>query len=152
MTGTLRIIDESFGEVTPDTTLMAQSTTSGTLILKSFGKFWGLAGLRLGFVIGDPDPLEIGAAALRDTAWADATRSRLAQDAARLDRLITATGAQLVGGTSLFRLYDVPDAQAVQTTLAQHHIWSRVFPYNSRWLRLGLPPQDGWSRIEAALT
>lgn len=144
---------------------MAQATTSGTLILKSFGKFWGLAGLRLGFVIGDPalvarlgqmlgpwpvsgPALHIGAAALRDGAWAEAMRARLATDATRLDTMMTEAGAQIVGGTPLFRLYEVDDAQAWQERLAQHHIWTRVFPYNPRWLRLGLPPLTagrGWS-------
>ncbi|SDF04509.1 threonine-phosphate decarboxylase [Sulfitobacter delicatus] len=168
-TAPLRIIDESFCDITPDATHMRLATTPGTLILKSFGKFWGLAGLRLGFVIGDPTlvrqlgrmlgpwpvsgpALHIGAAALRDHDWADTTRARLASDAARLDDLMTNAGAQIVGGTPLFRLYDVDDAQQWQTRLAQHHIWTRVFPYDSRWLRLGLPAPDGWARLKRALS
>ncbi|AXI45044.1 threonine-phosphate decarboxylase [Sulfitobacter sp. SK012] len=168
LTGDLRIIDESFCDVTPQATLMANASTPGTLILKSFGKFWGLAGLRLGFVIGDPKltaqlaqmlgpwpvagpALSIGTAALRDQDWANATRARLTTDAARLDGLMLSTGATLVGGTSLFRLYDVADATTVQTRLAQSHIWSRTFPYNPRWLRLGLPAPAHWKRLEAAL-
>ncbi|UWR33365.1 threonine-phosphate decarboxylase CobD [Sulfitobacter sp. W027] len=164
----LSIIDESFCDITPSATLMAQATTPGTLILKSFGKFWGLAGLRLGFVIGDPalvarlgqmlgpwpvsgPALHIGAAALRDETWAEATRARLATDATRLDTMMTEAGAQTVGGTSLFRLYEVDDALAWQTRLAEHHIWTRIFPYNPRWLRLGLPAPDGWARLEQAL-
>ncbi|MEP3686120.1 MAG: threonine-phosphate decarboxylase CobD [Sulfitobacter dubius] len=167
-TAPLSIIDESFCDITPDATLMAQATTPGTLILESFGKFWGLAGLRLGFVIGDPalvarleqmlgpwpvsgPALHIGAAALRDETWAEATRARLGTDATRLDGLMTTAGAQIVGGTPLFRLYEVDDAQAWQTRLARHHIWSRVFSYNPRWLRLGLPPSIGWTRLERAL-
>ena len=167
-TAPLSIIDESFCDITPDATLIAQATTPGTLILKSFGKFWGLAGLRLGFVVGDPalvaelrqmlgpwpvsgPALHIGAAALRDTDWADATRTRLATEADRLDTLMTGAGAQIVGGTPLFRLYEVDDAQAWQVRLAEHHIWTRVFPYNPRWLRLGLPAPDGWARLEQAL-
>ncbi|MGC1495815.1 MAG: threonine-phosphate decarboxylase [Sulfitobacter sp.] len=166
--GDLRIIDESFCDVTPGDTLIAQATTPGTLVLKSFGKFWGLAGLRLGFVIGDPELIErlramigpwavagpaltIGTAALRDQAWADATRLRLQQDADRLDHLLTSKGANLVGGTTLFRLYDVPNAVEWQEALAQHHIWSRIFPYSQSWLRLGLPGPDGWARLEQAL-
>jgi cobalamin biosynthetic protein CobC len=164
----LRIIDESFCDVIPTASLIAQSATPGTLVLKSFGKFWGLAGLRLGFVIGDPElvvrleqmlgpwpvagpALDIGARALNDPDWAHRTRQSLATDAARLDGLTLAAGASLVGGTTLFRLYDVPDASLWQDRLARHRIWSRVFPYNDRWLRLGLPASRHWHRLEAAL-
>ncbi|GFE50443.1 threonine-phosphate decarboxylase [Roseobacter cerasinus] len=164
----LTIIDESFCDVTPSETLIALAARPGTLVLKSFGKFWGLAGLRLGFVAGDPQlvsqlrttlgpwavsgpALQIGAAALADQRWARQTRARLQQDANRLDHLMTGAGAQLQGGTTLFRLYEVDDAAAWQTRLARHHIWSRIFPYNARWLRLGLPHALHWPRVEAAL-
>lgn len=164
----LTVIDESFCDVTPDRSLIHLAARPGVIVLKSFGKFWGLAGLRLGFAIGQPDligrlndltgpwsvsgpALRIGARALRDQNWAEATRERLASDAAQLDQLVTAKGAQLVGGTSLFRLYEVDDAAAWQDRLARAHIWSRVFPYSKTYLRLGLPPDTGWDRLEAAL-
>lgn len=163
-----RIIDESFCDVMPDASLINHASEQGTLVLKSFGKFWGLAGLRLGFVIGDPDliarleqmlgpwpvagpALVIGARALGDHNWAADTRIRLATDAARLDRMAQNAGATPLGGTTLFRLFEVSDAAAWQTNLARRHIWSRVFPYNPRWLRLGLPAPDQWDRLEAAL-
>ncbi len=168
LSGTLRVIDESFCDVTPEATLIAEATMPGTLILKSFGKFWGLAGVRLGFVIGDPalisqlaamlgpwavagPALTIGTAALSDTKWAAETRTQLQLDANRLDKIILNHNAKLIGGTSLFRLYDVRDAARWQTALAQHHIWSRVFPYNAKWLRLGIPGAKGWLRLETAL-
>lgn len=161
------IIDESFCDVCPDQSLIAAAARPGTLVLKSFGKFWGLAGLRLGFAIGDPHliadlkerlgpwavsgpALAVGADALADPLWADETNARLTEDAARLDALLTRKGAVVVGGTSLFRLYEVQDAKAAQTHLAQHRIWSRVFPYSDTWLRLGLPAPDQWARVEAA--
>ncbi|WP_170445897.1 threonine-phosphate decarboxylase CobD [Ruegeria arenilitoris] len=164
----LTVIDESFCDVTPDASLISLSERPGVIVLKSFGKFWGLAGLRLGFAIGHPDliarlndltgpwavsgpALRIGAQALNDTTWAEATRSRLARDAEGLDTLMTGRGAHLVGGTTLFRLYDVDDAAAWQDRLAQARIWSRIFPYSDRFLRLGLLPEHGWSRLEAAL-
>jgi cobalamin biosynthetic protein CobC len=167
-TSTLTIIDESFADVIPDHSLIATATRPGRLILKSFGKFWGLAGLRLGFVIGDPGliadlserlgpwpvsgpALLVGAIALNDPTWADQTRARLTEDAERLDRLMAQTGAQLTGGTSLFRLYDHPAAHQLQTHLAQHHIWTRVFPWSDRALRLGLPTPAGWPRVEQAI-
>lgn len=164
----LRIVDESFCDVMPEKSLIAQTNRPDTLVLKSFGKFWGLAGLRLGFVIGAPALIEkldqmlgpwpvagpalsIGARALNDHDWAAQTRQRLDADAARLDKAVAASDATLVGGTTLFRLYDVADAAAWQAHLAQNHIWSRTFPYNPRWLRLGLPAPHQWDRVEAAL-
>jgi len=167
LTSAYTIIDESFCDVSPDRSLIHLTTRPGTVVLKSFGKFWGLAGLRLGFAIGDPaiiakladllgpwqisgPALAIGAAALADPAWAENTRTRLARDAARLDGLVTQSGAEIVGGTPLFRLYRVDNAQDIQDRLAQHHIWSRVFPYAPEWLRLGLPAADRWAQLEAA--
>ena len=164
----LTVIDESFCDVAPDKSLMPYAAYDGAIILKSFGKFWGLAGLRLGFAIGDQDhiarlrdllgpwavsgpSLEIGAKALNDIPWADATRARLSTDSARLDQLMLSAGAHLAGGTPLFRLYKVDDAQHWQNRLAQHHIWSRIFPYDAQWLRLGLPHPLHWPRLEAAL-
>ena len=165
----LSIIDESFCDVTPTASHMALATRPGTLILKSFGKFWGLAGLRLGFAIGDPaliarlaeslgpwpvsgPALTIGTVALQDHAWADATRARLARDATRLDALLSRAGATPLGGTTLFRLYDTPDAALWQDRLARHHIWTRRFPYSPRWLRLGLPGTEAdWARLTESL-
>lgn len=168
----LTIIDESFCDVTPEASQIARSATDGVIVLKSFGKFWGLAGLRLGFAMGtratltgptghlsdllgpwsvSGPALVTGTAALSDPGWATATRTRLAQDAARLDALVTAQGATLVGGTTLFRLYDVTDAALWQDALARQRIWSRTFPYSTRWLRLGLPPAQGWDRLATAL-
>lgn len=160
------IIDESFCDVVPSSSYLSQ--IEGPLILKSFGKFWGLAGLRLGFAIGQPaqiaqltealgpwpvagPALEIGATALQDHTWAADTRNRLALDAARLDDLVVQAGAEIVGGTDLFRLYEVGDAGAWQDRLARVHVWSRIFPYSTRWIRLGLPAPDRWDQLEAAL-
>ena len=93
--------------------------------------------------------LRLGALALTDVAWADSARARLAVDAARLDGLI---GAKVIGGTSLFRLYDTDDAAGWQHDLAKCQIWTRIFPYSTRWLRLGLPGADAdWAQLEAAL-
>lgn len=164
----LTVIDESFCDVVPDVTLMHRATRPGTLILKSFGKFWGLAGLRLGFAIGDPNLIEtlrarlgpwavagpalaVGTHALQNLPWATATRSRLAQDSDSLDALMRAHGAEVVGGTSLFRLYRVEDAKDWQHRLATHHIWTRVFPYDPRWLRIGIPHPLHWARLRDAL-
>lgn len=164
----LTVIDESFCDVCPERSLAKLADRPGCIVLKSFGKFWGLAGLRLGFAVARPATLEeladrmgpwavsgpalrIGTAALSDLAWADETRHRLTSDAARLDDLMVSAGATVSGGTPLFRLYDVGDAAAWRSRLAKSHIWSRIFPYSTNYLRLGLPTGEGWARLEAAL-
>ncbi len=165
----LVVIDESFCEVVlGNTRVRDMAERPGVVILKSLGKFWGLAGLRLGFAIGDPrliarlremlgpwpvsgPALAVGRAALEDMGWANRTRQRMHVDVARLDALVEARGGELVGGTALFRLYRVDDAARWQERLAKGRVWSRVFPYDATWLRLGLPPEDRWDQLEAAL-
>ena len=95
--------------------------------------------------------LQIAARAFEDVTWAQETRTRLTRDAARLDQIMTKAGATVVGGTTLFRLYDVGDAAKWQDRLARGHVWSRIFPYSDGWLRLGLPAPDRWEQLEAAL-
>ncbi|MBV7408307.1 threonine-phosphate decarboxylase [Maritimibacter sp. DP1N21-5] len=166
----LLVIDESFCDISLGQSHMRDMATEpGVVILKSLGKFWGLAGARLGFAIGDPGhigalarmlgpwpvsgpALAIGRAALTDMDWANRTRQRLHVDVARLDAMMQARGAEVAGGTALFRLYAVDDARAWQERLAKGRVWSRVFPYDPKWLRLGLPPEDRWDQLEAALT
>ncbi|MBV1865209.1 MAG: pyridoxal phosphate-dependent class II aminotransferase [Rhodobacteraceae bacterium] len=165
----LTIIDESFCDISSDQSLIELALTPGIVILKGLGKFWGLAGLRLGFAIALPDTIErlndmlgpwaisgpaqhIGTAALRDHSWAHETRKRLARDAERLDQTLAPYTSAPANGTDLFRLYSVKDAAHFQNTLARHHIWSRVFPYSKNLLRLGLPATDGdWNRLTSAV-
>ena len=164
----LGVIDESFCDVAPDRSLIHLAAQEHRVILKSFGKFWGLAGLRLGFAIGAPGVIDrlrfslgpwpvsgpaiaIGALALGDRTWAKTTRTRLGHDAARLDRLMTGAGLKSVGGTDLFRLYETPDASALHERLARQHILTRIFPYSQNWIRLGLPGSaHDWQRLKAA--
>ena len=162
------VVDESFADPAPGESLVAEASDR-LLVLRSFGKFWGLAGLRLGFVYAGGDvirrlsalagpwpvsgpALEVGRIALGDRDWRERTIRRLSGEAARLDRLARGAGWTLAGGTHLFRLYETPDARQAQAALAQHHVWTRRFPYSDTWLRLGLPGNEGeWQRLEAAL-
>ncbi|MEL7348334.1 MAG: threonine-phosphate decarboxylase CobD [Pseudomonadota bacterium] len=158
----LLVVDESFADTAP--ALSAIPHLSGdlgtrTVVMRSFGKFFGLAGLRLGFAactaplahalaerlgpwaVSGP-ALEVGARAYADAAWIEETRARLAVEAARLDALAAEAGWRLIGGTTLFRTYDVGDGVGAQSRLARQQIWSRTFPYAPGWLRLGIPSGD----------
>lgn len=163
------VVDESFVDAVPGLSLAPLAGQTGLLVLRSLGKFYGLAGLRLGFVLGSdadvaalaamagPWPvsgaaIEIGQRALRDRDWAAETTARLAHESLRLDDLALDAGWTLVGGTPLFRLYDSGDGVAAQARLAGARIWSRVFARQRGWLRLGLPGGGAeWTRLAEAL-
>jgi cobalamin biosynthetic protein CobC len=165
----LLVVDESFADPMPEQSLADVAGTDGLLILRSFGKFYGLAGLRLGFALGAPadiarltelsgpwpvsgPAIEVATLALQDHAWAKATTARLLGDVGQMDAICTNLGWQALGGTPLFRLYATTDALQTQAHLARAHIWSRIFPYSKTWIRLGLPgTQAEWARM-AALT
>jgi cobalamin biosynthetic protein CobC len=164
------IVDEAFTDVAPECSAIALCRELPIVVLRSFGKFFGLAGLRLGFAIARPDliadiaaalgpwpvsgpALVVGRTSLSDQTWIDATRARLQQQAQRLDAALHAAGFDIVGGTSLFRLARHREAQALHRRLAEAQIWTRRFDHASDLLRFGLPPDDrGLARLAAALT
>lgn len=166
--GTL-IVDEAFVDVEDPAASIAADLPPSTIVLRSFGKTWGLAGLRLGFVLGAPHfaaeirrafgpwavsgpAIGIGQAALDDAEWLAETRRRLAAAAERLDGLLADAGFTPVGGTALFRLVSHPQASAVRHRLAAAGVHVRRFPHDPTLLRFGLPgPEDHWRRLAAAL-
>lgn len=168
--GGVLVIDEAFADVTPEISMVSRSGEDGLLILRSFGKFFGLAGLRLGFAVGPNElikalcarlgpwavsgaAIEIGARALADAGWIAATRRNLAAARARLDEVLTRAGLEIIGGTDLFRLVAVDDASAIHERLGQAGVLVREFADHPTWLRFGLPGDDeGLKRLARALT
>ncbi|OSQ36148.1 threonine-phosphate decarboxylase CobD [Thalassospira mesophila] len=169
--GKYLIIDEAFADTVPGISLCSKiNVLTHTVVLRSFGKFFGLAGARVGFAItaaplarqisdrlgpwAIPGPaLHIATRALTDTSWQTATRTRLARDASRLDRLICALpDCHLVGGTGLLQLYSGACLPALHHHLATNGIWGRRFHRTPNWLRLGLPGSEtDWHRLQSAL-
>lgn len=166
--GGFLVVDEAFADVAPEVSLMPHLDGLPAVVLRSFGKFYGLAGLRLGFAAGaesiigqltallgdwpvSAPAISIGRAALADDAWRTTTRARLKRDAARLHDLLQRHGLAVASGTDLFALVESDAAQAIHEALARRGIWTRIFDYEPRWLRLGLPPPDGFDRLERAL-
>lgn len=165
----LLIVDEAFCDVAPGASVCRAAGMPGLVILRSFGKFFGLAGLRLGFQLGDAElcrtlgsalgpwavagpALHVGRTALIDKDWQTATRARLAADAARLRDLLQAKGFRIVGGTDLYVLTASDDAAARKDTLGHAGIMVRSFEAEPTWLRFGIPgPAAEWQRLDAAL-
>jgi cobalamin biosynthetic protein CobC len=167
--GGLLVIDEAFMDVTPDQSFAPYIAGRGTVVLRSFGKVFGLAGLRLGFAIAGlelaqslrralgPWPvsgpaIRIGAQALDDTHWLMRAAERLSRDAARLEDLLAQAGFTVGGGTILFRLAAHPDAAGSFDRLGRAGILVRRFDEWPDQLRFGLPGSDeAWQRLSTAL-
>lgn len=164
------IVDEAFADARPEPSLAQLVGDSRNLVvLRSFGKFFGLAGVRLGFVLGKAPLIErirhqlgswplaaaalaIGSAAYRDAGWIEAMRARLQDEAATLDELLKSHGLKVSGECPLFRLVDTEDAPALFERLAHRAILTRPFDYNRRWLRIGLPGSpEASARLDRAL-
>jgi len=163
------IVDEAFADVRPDVSLLAlPELPVGVVVLRSLGKFFGLAGLRVGFVVTrEPEvsvwrrllgdwpvsgpACEIATLALRDVAWIAATRTRLAGDRRRLDGMLGCAGLKLLGGTDLFGLFEGPDGIDLLDHFAHAGILVRGFAATPRRHRFGLPADEAaWRRLEAA--
>ena len=162
------IVDEAFADLDPSCSAVQLCGELPVIVLRSFGKFYGLAGLRLGFAIAAPDiiatiaealgpwavsgpALAIGDAALRDQDWAAQTRERLHHQAGQLDKVLSDAGLAVVGGTGLFRLVRYPRAGERHAALARQQIWCRRFDWADDLLRFGLPDDAGLQRLAAAL-
>lgn len=163
------IIDEAYADLDPTRSVVGYGGQSGLIVLRSFGKFYGLAGLRLGAMVA-PRPvldamrhylgvwpvsgpaLKIGTEAYRDVAWQDYNRQRLAAARASLDNVLRLCGVEVIGGTDLFRLIRVADAESCWRDLAERGIYVRRFDWSEHFLRLGLPPsEDALRRLKIAL-
>jgi cobalamin biosynthetic protein CobC len=166
----LLIVDEAFIDVLPEAASMASDLPPATIVLRSFGKIYGLAGLRLGFAIAEASrakhirseigpwavsgpALSIGRAALLDGHWLAETIIRLESDRKRLDTMLEAAGFAVLGGTPLFRLARHCEAIKIVERLGRHGIHVRVFPSEPLRLRFGLPGDErAWDRLSAALS
>lgn len=164
------VVDEAFADAHPHKSIAADVGQKVPLIVfRSFGKFFGLAGLRLGFMIGPPPivaqlraligawpvsaaAIAIGTAAYRDGSWIAAMRERLMTEAAMLDATLARHGLTAAGACPLFRLVTVADATALFRRLAVRAILTRPFDHDPRWLRIGLPDgEEALARLDQAL-
>ena len=163
------IVDEAFAEFgEAQLSAVPAVPQPGLIVLRSFGKAYGLAGVRLGFLIAERDivrrveeafgpwpvsgiAIHLACAALKDATWRQVTTEKLADSGDRLDSLLSAYGLEAAGGTSLFRLVKHDDAPAVAEALARAGILVRDFPERPDWLRFGLPSNESaWKRLDAA--
>ncbi|MDI1298656.1 threonine-phosphate decarboxylase CobD [Methylotenera sp.] len=167
------VVDEAFMDVTPEHSIAKYAHLEGLFVLRSLGKFFGLAGARVGFILAEEHMLKqmqeaigpwsitgpsrlIAKQALLDKAWQEKMRVQLAENSQKLATLLTKYHLRPMSGTALFQFVPTKNAQALQQHLAQQGIWVRLFSETPGLsaraaLRFGLPPEDGWARLEAAV-
>lgn len=162
------VLDEAFAEVAPQLSLTRQAGKPGLVVLRSLGKFFGLAGGRVGFVGAAPELREgllgelgpwtvpgparwVARAALEDRDWQERTREALVAARDRLDRVLSDAGLSPKGGTSLFRWVPVAEAECIHEHFARRGIWTRLFT-EPPGIRFGLPGAEAdWERLAMAL-
>ena len=156
--GGLLLVDEAFGDMEPVASVAPFATSMPSLIIfRSFGKFFGLAGLRLGFVIAEASimtrfedwlgPWAVSGPALSIAASlmesdTSAIRRRILQRHSALEAVLQRSKLHVVGGTALFALVADDRAEGIYTHLCRHHILVRKFDYARNWLRFGLAPDE----------
>ena len=163
------IVDEAFMDATPDDSLSQDCPREGLIVLRSLGKFFGLAGARVGFVCAQPKLLArirvllgpwtvssparlIARQALQDRLWQKAARERLSRQSLRLSSLLAQHGLKPDGGCALFQWLGTPRAAYLHEFFARRAILSRYFE-DPPGLRFGLPGSDHeWERLERALS
>jgi len=162
------VVDEAFLDATPEHSLAPHIGQPGLIVLRSLGKFFGLAGARVGFLLAWPElltmaeemlgPWPIGGPArlvatraLNDTHWQRDTRQRLQLDASRLAAMLTRQGLAPAGDTALFQWVSTLHAPELHEALARQGILTRPFTEPAS-LRFGLPATElEWARLETAL-
>ncbi len=165
--GGLLVVDEAFADFEPGTSLLPELPPA-TVVLRSFGKSYGLAGLRVGFAIAIGDltqrlrdalgpwavagpALAVAARALGDGDWRAARMRESRIAAERLDALLAMVG-EIAGGTSLFRLLATPEAARLFDHLGGQGIYVRRFRHDRTLLRFGLPGDESeWDRLTRSL-
>ena len=162
------VVDEAFGDLAPELSVARWSDQPGLVVLRSVGKFFGLAGVRAGFVgaheellvaLADglgPWPLTgpsqlVARAALEDIVWQAQTRKSLVSQGERMRALLARHGIA-ASGTPLFHWWAQENPEPFWRHMAERAIWVRLFTEKARGIRLGLPATEAqWKQLEFAL-
>ncbi|MCG8428651.1 MAG: threonine-phosphate decarboxylase CobD [Chromatiales bacterium] len=163
------VIDEAFIDATPEQSLLSEPLAEGLIVMRSLGKFFGLAGARIGFLFAEKKLLQqlqaalgpwslnnparwLAMQALKDKVWQQQTRERLILDTERLQKLLTEYGLEPATGATLFQLVRTPKAAVIFDRLASQGVLVRIIrPISS--LRFGLPGSEAdWQKLEKALS
>ena len=167
--GGLLIVDESFADVAPEYSVAGEAGRDGLLVMRSIGKFYGLAGVRFGVALTSPQlqirlderlgpwavsgpALAIAEQALGDRKWQKRNLKKLNSSCKKLRIVLENNGLDILGYTALFVLVQHDRVGDLWEHLAASHILTRSFPDKTDWLRVGLPPnRTGLNKLDKVL-
>lgn len=162
------IVDEAIADPTPELSMAKHCPRPGLIVLRSLGKFFGMAGLRTGFVLAERELLRllneylgpwsvsnparwISRQALKDYSWQTEAIEKLEENTVRLEELLKLNGLTPSGGTHLYQWVKSPRAREVHRSLARRGILTRLFKAPLS-LRIGIPGNEAqWKRLAAGL-
>lgn len=167
------IVDEAFMDTTAGQSLVPFVEREGLFVLRSVGKFFGLAGIRLGFMFAAKQSIKradkmlgpwalshpaqyIGKLALQDSEWIKQQQQQLVESSERLQLLLKKYLPFAVHGTRLFSTVYFDSAERLFNRLAKQGVLTRYLPATNKSqaaLRFGLPAntEDNWQQLERAL-
>ncbi len=166
------IVDEAFIDVIPEKSILNNKFKSNLIVLRSMGKFFGLAGMRCGFIFAEPKILQaladklgpwslsgptryVAKRALQDISWILESKNNLLIASKRLYDLLNKYNLEVSGGTALFQWVEHLNAKSIYTFFAEQGILLRYFEENisiASSLRFGLPAkEEQWQRLEDVL-
>jgi cobalamin biosynthesis protein CobC len=165
--GGLLIVDEAFIDATPEQSVLSDARQPGLVVLRSLGKFWGLAGVRCGFIAAEDHLLDelsarlgpwtvsgparwVAQRALADRIWQRTQTLQLAASSERLANLLNAHSLRSPSGCALFRWVPTALASELFEAFAKRAVLLRKY---DKGLRFGLPGNEAqWQQLEAVLT
>ncbi|ROS01919.1 L-threonine O-3-phosphate decarboxylase [Sinobacterium caligoides] len=157
--GGLLIVDEAFIDLTPVQSVAPFADRAGLMVLRSVGKFFGLAGIRVGFVLAETallrrveqelSPWQVSGPAeylmieaLSDTPWQHANSQAINESKEMLAALLRQHLVSRIddGGLFLSCRLEHDAALSLYEKLARRGIAIRWGVYNKRWafVRFGL--------------
>ena len=164
----LMIVDEAFMDVVePNQSLTPHIEDDHLIILRSFGKFFGLAGLRIGFVCASERWLKVMSAsfgpwhvngpaqyvalqALQDNHWQAQQRHKLQQQMIKLRQLLQKQLSADLVGCLLFVTAYVNNAEQVYSKLCQQGVYVRLTD-EKHSLRFGIATDAQLVKLEKVI-
>lgn len=155
----LLIIDEAFVDIMPEHSSCQIAGDEALVILRSVGKFYGLAGLRVGFAIGGanfiarlqdeigPWPVSqpallVAKTALADKDWQARHLAKLQEICDWQSDVLAKAGFEIITSMALFITIRHKRMAAFHHHLASHGYWTRIYQNDKQMMRLGLLAPD----------